>query len=245
MNSGTARWVKVLWAACLLLAVAVLVSSLPGYLGQAVRNGEASAGIAAAQSAAKWLGVVFSITTTVLSIALAVLLFWKERGRLIAVFLSFYLLLYAAIMTGPMEVWLDYWMPQVPQEVGLYAQAIYLPIPTVILVLIFPDGRFNPRWTRWLVVLMALAVLPLFGMSFEEATRSSTLRAQLVNGMALVIFVGALGAQVYRYRRLYSPIERQQTKWVISGLALWLVLMLLQTVPYYYLLNLPPGSPMP
>jgi hypothetical protein len=61
----------------------------------------------------------------------------------------------------------------------------------------------------------------------------------------VAVFVASLGVQVYRYRGLYSPIERQQTKWVISGLALWLVLMLLLTAPYYYLLNLPPGSPLP
>ncbi len=245
MSSGQARWVRVLWAICLLLVIAVLVSSLPGYVGQAASSGDAPAGIAAAQSAAGWLGVFFSITTAVLSIALAILLFWKGSDRPMAVFLSFYLLLYAVIMAGPMEVWLAYWMPQVRVEMGLFVQAIFLPVPSVILVLIFPDGRFNPRWTRWLVVLMALAVLPLFFMSLEEATRNNTLRAQLVNGLSLVVFVVSLGVQVHRYRRLYTPLERQQTKWVISGLAFWLVLILLQSVPYYYLLNLPPGSPLP
>jgi hypothetical protein len=58
-----------------------------------------------------------------------------------------------------------------------------------------------------------------------------------------VLFILALGVQVYRYRKLYTPLERQQTKWVLYGFVLWLVSLALVSIPYFYLLNLPPGLP--
>jgi hypothetical protein len=60
-----------------------------------------------------------------------------------------------------------------------------------------------------------------------------------------VIVVGAVYAQIYRYRYVSTPTERQQTKWVLFGILLWLVLMALLSVPYSIELSLPPGSPLP
>jgi hypothetical protein len=57
------------------------------------------------------------------------------------------------------------------------------------------------------------------------------------------IVVGAMYAQIYRY--VSTPTERQQTKWVLFGVLLWLGLMALLSIPYIIELNLPPGSPLP
>jgi hypothetical protein len=244
MSSGTARWIKLLWAACLLLAVAILLASVPGYLSAPVGLRETPADVTTAEIAARWLGVAFSIFTAGLSIGLACLLYWKERDRPMAVFLSFYLLLYGVVMAGPMEVLVSWYAPQVI-NLGARLQSALTPLPIVILALVFPNGRFNPRWTRWLVAPMAVLVLLSFGLDTEQLSQLNSLPAQLISAAMLVIMVIALGVQVYRYRRMYTPIERQQTKWVISGLALWLVLIVLETIPYTYLNNLPPGAPIP
>ncbi len=237
-------WVTVLWAACLLLAVAVLLASVPGYLSAPVGLREIPADITTAEIAARWLGAAFSIFTAGLSIGLACLLYWKERGRPMAVFLSFYLLLYAVVMAGPMEVLVNWYAPQAI-NLGARLQSALTPLPIVILALVFPNGRFNPRWTRWLVAPMAVLVLLSFGLDTEQLSQLNSLPAQLISAAMLVIMVIAVGVQVYRYRRQYTPLERQQTKWVISGLALWLVLIVLETIPYTYLNNLPMGAPIP
>jgi signal transduction histidine kinase len=59
------------------------------------------------------------------------------------------------------------------------------------------------------------------------------------------LFAAGLYAQVVRYRRYSTPTERQQTKWVVYGFALWLVYILLSSVPFFYLTGLPPGAPEP
>jgi hypothetical protein len=39
----------------------------------------------------------------------------------------------------------------------------------------------------------------------------------------LIVYGSIIGGQIYRYRRLSTPIQRQQTKWVVTGIVLTLV----------------------
>jgi hypothetical protein len=57
--------------------------------------------------------------------------------------------------------------------------------------------------------------------------------------------LGAIYAQIHRYRHVSTPTERQQTKWVLFGFLLWLVLMGILGVPYSIEMSLPAGSPLP
>jgi hypothetical protein len=59
------------------------------------------------------------------------------------------------------------------------------------------------------------------------------------------IVLGAIYAQVYRYRHVSTPTARQQTKWVMFGLLLWWSLMFMLWIPYSIESSLPPGSPRP
>jgi hypothetical protein len=79
---------------------------------------------------------------------------------------------------------------------------------------VFPDGRFVPRWSRWVILLFfAMPVLyVLFPHSFL---------AEPPMPANLLIFLGLWAccalAQIYRYQWVSGPIERQQTKWVVFG----------------------------
>jgi hypothetical protein len=109
-----------------------------------------------------------------------------------------------------------------------------LTTPTVALVALFPDGRFVPRWTRWLILLSVALV-------------ATTLYLPLAYwGTPLVVMLlGAIYAQVFRYRHVSTPAERQRTKWVLFGFLIWWLLMMVLGVPYLLELNLPSGSPLP
>ena len=82
---------------------------------------------------------------------------------------------------------------------------------------LFPDGRFAPRWTRWLVLLIVLFVV---GSTFFPSSLFNTVNWP--NPLRTVVqftpVVTVLFAQVYRYVRVSSPIQRQQTKWVLLGI---------------------------
>jgi hypothetical protein len=98
-----------------------------------------------------------------------------------------------------------------------------------ILLLTFPNGRFVPRWTRWIALLWLLWLPfqlsswnPMIGWSslVRQVTRGAS--AGLLADVRFFIVIGGTGvlAQLYRYLRVSTYIERQQTKWVLFGLSL-------------------------
>jgi signal transduction histidine kinase len=89
----------------------------------------------------------------------------------------------------------------------------------LILFYVLPDGRFVPRWTRWL----SLAVLLLiFVRTFLP---NSPLNPYRLPGLAgslptpLFVLTGLL-AMVYRYRRRADAVQKQQIKWIVAGVSL-------------------------
>jgi hypothetical protein len=101
----------------------------------------------------------------------------------------------------------------------------------LIVLLVFPDGRFVPAWTR----LLAGAAVPLLVL-FADVSKTMNALPDLPGGISrgrfalqvLVasIFVAAgLWAQVHRYRHVSGPVQRQQTRWVVFSLGLLLVVL--------------------
>jgi len=81
---------------------------------------------------------------------------------------------------------------------------------------IFPNGQFVPRWTRWLAILWI--VNEALAYFFPDSPLSSNTWPPLLSTLVSTGFIGAsLFAQVYRYRRVSDPVQRQQTKWVVFG----------------------------
>jgi hypothetical protein len=90
----------------------------------------------------------------------------------------------------------------------------------VIFFYLFPSGRFAPRWTRWGALLVAaywLAVV-FFPTLPSNAGGPATF-------LVLFFALTAVAVQVYRYRRVSTLRERQQTKWVVFGFALFMLLI--------------------
>jgi signal transduction histidine kinase len=80
----------------------------------------------------------------------------------------------------------------------------------------FPDGRFVPRWTRWLALALASLVAPSY--VFPDSPASiSTWPAALQLPFYLVWMGSLVAVQIYRYRSVSPPAERRQTRWVVFG----------------------------
>lgn len=88
-----------------------------------------------------------------------------------------------------------------------------------IFLVIFPDGRCIPRWTRWALVVYLGCILSWAmpsSWSFSVVHWPPLLFAAVILGLALTL----ASVQLARYRSMSSAQERQQTKWVIYGLTL-------------------------
>jgi signal transduction histidine kinase len=82
--------------------------------------------------------------------------------------------------------------------------------------LIFPSGTFVPRWTRWFTLAAAVAELVLLAPRLAGRGGPVPAPAELTG---IVLLLLGTGAQVYRYRRVSDTAARQQTKWVVLGVA--------------------------
>ncbi len=90
------------------------------------------------------------------------------------------------------------------------------------LFFIFPNGKFVPHWSYHMVALWGglNVVWTLFPRVPLNANYYDTWikTPELSFGIYFLFFTVGLGAQIYRYRRVATPNERQQAKWVLVGL---------------------------
>ena len=148
-----------------------------------------------------------------LFIAVAALIFWHRSVDRMALFVSLWTALF--LVTGsplldPLIRVHPAW--QLPLRFLQGATLGSLPIMTYV----FPDGRFVPRWTRALTIVWVvwIVISPFTPFVVADFAGPSALwfGVLLPGGMGIGIV-----AQVYRYLRVSTPVERQQTKWVLFG----------------------------
>ncbi len=164
------------------------------------------------------LGDVVNAPFQLVSLALGLLLFLRKSNDRMALFCSLMLVTFGGAIpffdfsTGAIE-------PVLAANGVVRIVALVLfgvgESSAVIFFYLFPSGRFVPRWTRWcslLVVAYYLAVV-FFPVLPSNAGGPATYFIPLS-------LVTAAVAQVYRYRRVSTPRERQQSKWAVFGFAL-------------------------
>jgi hypothetical protein len=149
--------------------------------------------------------------------AVATVIFLRRSSDRMALLCAFVLVLFGGVVFTPTLQ--DTLAVQSPVGFWLYG-VLYTLAESGFLVflLLFPNGHFVPRWSRWLV----LPIVAFWAYDFL----SSHIYDQTFNLSTLVFFVvllSPLAAQIYRYRRVSTPRERQQTKWVVFGSAIALI----------------------
>jgi hypothetical protein len=89
----------------------------------------------------------------------------------------------------------------------------------VLFFYVFPGGHFVPRWTRW-VMVPSLAYW-VFDVFFPVAPFNPFFRFPVLGNVTFLGIIGGMVVvQVYRYRRVSNPTQRQQTKWVVYGVTM-------------------------
>lgn len=157
--------------------------------------------------------------------ALSALLVWRRAGEFPVLLIAILLSVVGAAGTwfNPLWDWARHFIPVLNQPVNLLGTVL---LCGFIFGYAFPDGRFVPRWTRWLALgCVPLAIVRTFlAGTVVDIETWPTPMPQLID---LSLAATAVYAISYRYRHVASPVQRQQIKWVVAGFSLlfanWLV----------------------
>lgn len=163
-----------------------------------------------------------------ISLVLSGVLFFKRPHDGLVLLTAFFLLANGMAITdvnalGP------YW-PGAQRFTYSLIQPIFFGPLLIAFLSVFPNGRFTPAWTRWLVIVTILyAPASTLLFNTQDYTRPTTVYILAVLFWFVLIFAGFY-AQIHRFRRVSNTIERQQTKWLLFGFSVAAVLAFLVSV---------------
>jgi signal transduction histidine kinase len=246
LERGPVRWTnrqvlilaRTAWLAIALLTVGLFLVSLPLDYTELERlhdslitnprlltAGLAELGIAVQAFAAYALAV--KVIFAAVYVGIAVLLFRRRSDEPIVLLISFTLMTLGvtSLLTRPVLTDSDRFLNGPISLLSNLAFATFF-----LLCYLFPDGRFVPRWTiwpaaLWMVVQGLITALPTSPLSPQHWP--AVLAAPLFFG----VIASMVYAPVYRYRRVSTTLQRQQTKWVACGLALAIAGFVLGMLP--------------
>ena len=224
------RWLvlaRCVWLALVILTLAIFFASLPVYLAQLQTPCAPTAcqyqqltpsqvqtltrmGLSLGDYAALTVGL--QLVTTVVCLVVSTLMIWRRPDDRMAVLVALLLVTTGAATVTATPPAASPWL--LPEQFVTFLTSAFF----VLVFLLFPSGRFVPPWMRWTLVVF-LAVQVPFSFFPNAPFKLKTSFFQL----DWLVFLGQLATvavvQLYRYRRVSSPRERQQTKWVVFGLA--------------------------
>jgi serine/threonine-protein kinase len=151
---------------------------------------------------------------------IALILVWRRGNEVATLVVASMLLFTGALYTGPTA---NANLPTLALAIlpgmaeSMQAWFVYL----------FPDGKALPRWIWWILIPLPIwrigiwfvDYIPNYKAEFHTAENyGHTAQQPWDIGLFLLLLAGGIAAQVYRYRKLSTPVQRQQTKWVLFGM---------------------------
>ena len=224
LRGRTLRLARVVWLLLAALVLGVFIAALPFYFAflqttcttplncfgvptTAHVHTLKSVGLSVRDFA--WFNVIFATSEALICLLLGLVIFWHRSSDRMAWLASLTL-----IFTGTVNVWYAFLAKNSPWPV---AGRIFDDVAFIILTLffaLFPNGRFVPGWTRAIPIIYAIYSLLPFLFAHAPAIVGFAIGTTVWVGSIVSIAI----AQIYRYRKVSTQVERQQTKWVVFGL---------------------------
>ncbi len=150
----------------------------------------------------------------------AVLVVWRKSDDWMVLLYTFTLML-SAVFLSDLATSLRIAQPDWAPPLIFFRALNYSLILTFYVI--FPDGQFFPRWTRYLAAIWAIFTLSwLLDPNLIPPTNHASIRTPreiLLLLWLLAWMATGAASQILRFIRVKDPIARQQTKWVVTGLA--------------------------
>jgi hypothetical protein len=237
MRGGWLLLARVAWVAVAITALAIILFSIPSsfehYQSVCTAASEVCAEQAVDQATPEGvqtlgetglslrsyalLNVVVDKVFQLVFFAVGALIFWRRSDDRMAWLVSVFLVSFGQVSVDPTAA---YSLISSQPAWGLPVRSVGIvgTVSSVLFFFLFPSGRFVPHWTRWLAVAFIVNDVP--NVFFPELSS----RWPSLETVSYLVFLGVLvsmvWSQIYRFRRVSSPAQRQQTKWVVFGLTL-------------------------
>jgi hypothetical protein len=237
------RWLllaRSLWGVLVIATLVVIFASLPVYLAQlqtpcarsacgysqlTPEQAEALTGMGLFPGVYTAFTVTLTLATLVVCLGVSTLIVWRRSDDPMALIVALLL-----VALGPLEVMFNVSASPSPWQLPNQFQSFLFVALFLLVLSLFPTGQFVPRWMRWPFVAFLAVQVPFIFFPALAALHISAVSLGFlvfVSGVPLLVV-----AQLHRYRRVSSPLERQQTKWVVFGLAVPITYMVLGMVLY-------------
>jgi len=211
---STARLVLILIA---FVVLGLFIAGIPARFSDQLTRLESLSLLDIGLSSGVYAGIVLGVDFLVIlaHIGIAGVILWRRPYDWMALFVAFTLVISGgalpiATAAASAELY-PFWL-------FLDRGVIYLSLlSSVVLLYVFPDGRFVPAWTRLLG--FAWALISFLAMFFPGSALSLASWPMLLRLLLLLVWSGiGVSVQIYRYQNVSSPVQRQQTKWALLGL---------------------------
>ena len=145
---------------------------------------------------------------------IAAILLWRRSDDWMALLVSLMLMSFGPGSISNGVRFSQWFWPAVAPHVSSLFDTINLTI-LVLIFFLFPTGRFEPRWTRWFIyIVIGICIVIIIVPRFAAPEPLIDIYNYGFIGVLLSLVI----AQVYRYRRVSTSAQRQQTKWVVYSL---------------------------
>lgn len=173
-----------------------------------------------------WYELAWTVAPVLVFGAVAAVIVWHRSDDWMALLVALSLILVACVAPPAMAALVSgdpIWRVPVALVQSLTLVLLFY------LLCLFPNGRFVPRAMRWLALLwtmyaVARALIPAWDRPFY-LSGVQTAADLLMLTWLMLWFVIAIAAQLYRYWYISTPIQRQQTKWVVFGFVAMVIVL--------------------
>ena len=244
-NLGIARWIPFVWGLLALMTVGILLVSIPGYF-----NGFDLLVFFQTDSAAVLAGDIvgrlISATAALFSLVMAFVMYQHRDKHPSALLVSVFLLFHAALTAGPVQAAIAYWGDYEALRQRVYFPETFTHPVIALLGTTFPDGKFIPRWSKWVFVGFCLCALSGFWVVSPDAPEwQRNLRYSIDVIWNLLLPILGIVTQVVRYRTYKTQRERRQLKWYYYGQVTYVVLSIFIAILWSWRIQLPLDGPIP
>lgn len=164
--------------------------------------------------------VLVELVRIAVSVTAATFILRRSSSTGFTAFLAVVLVALTVLGGGAPLLFAELWPALSGSAVGVVQGIVWCSF-FVTLAYLFPNGRFVPRWTMWLVPAWFLWMI---WASLAIGAGGTVLI--LIDISALALLASCVWAPIYRYRKVSDSVERQQTKWVLWALGLQLLYLL-------------------